>query len=188
MAEMYEGELWERRRDESDKAFAAFSIYRDLGAGRSIDAAYREHVVREQGQNRGETGAGATRAPAKAGGRAPSHWQTWSARFAWPERAAAYDAHLDRQARRELEREHINHLEAFRGRMRRAAAAFTETQLTLMQKVNERLKTLAPEDLKPALIPGYVKAITEAGAVAADAEAMALGVEDILREQDGMRR
>ncbi len=70
---------WERRDDESAPAFIAFSVYRDLGPTRSIDAAWR---TTQTGQNRGK--------------RAPSAWEGWSSRFDWVERAAAYDAHIER--------------------------------------------------------------------------------------------
>jgi hypothetical protein len=73
----------ERRRDESPKAFAAFTIYRDLGESRSLDAAWRAHRKRKRGS-------------------APGHWNKWSSRYAWPDRAARYDEHLNdlvRQAR-----------------------------------------------------------------------------------------
>src|SRR4051812_37978266 len=62
---------WDRRPGEGQKAFAAASAYFGLGPGRSIQAVAREF--------------------AKSG----SLLRRWSARFAWVERAAAYDVHME---------------------------------------------------------------------------------------------
>ncbi len=81
---------WERQEGESGRAFRAFTQYRDLGPGRSLNAAYT--ASRE----------------AKEELRAPGTWYEWSARFRWVERAAAWDAFLDGerlQARAKRERE-----------------------------------------------------------------------------------
>jgi hypothetical protein len=70
--------IWdERLPGESIKAWAAFTIYRDLGtAGRSITAAWRKSTKRKRGE-------------------APGRWDLWSRTFRWVERSAAYDGHLD---------------------------------------------------------------------------------------------
>ncbi len=75
----------ERRRDESPQAFKAFVVYRDLGAHRSIDSAWRELTRRKRGE-------------------APGHWSKWSSRHAWVNRAAAYDEHLLDEIRLEREK------------------------------------------------------------------------------------
>jgi hypothetical protein len=65
---------WERRDNETAKAFAAFTAYRDLGAQRSL---------------------------AKVGdklGKSEALMERWSARHEWVMRAQAWDNHLDRQA------------------------------------------------------------------------------------------
>lgn len=61
---------------ESNRAFAAFVVFRDLErTKRSIDSAYRK-------QN-------------KTKGRASGGWTNWASQFKWGERAAGYDAHCD---------------------------------------------------------------------------------------------
>ena len=82
-----EAPAWERRDDETDKAFAAFRIYRDLDAReRSIEKT-REILGRDPGYTR---------------------WlETWSSKYDWVKRVHAYDKHLDNQARKEIEREKI---------------------------------------------------------------------------------
>lgn len=80
---------WERRTGESARAYAAFCVYRDLGAARSLNLAYGEW-------RRAQGGSGD---PAKAAG----YWAEWSSGHEWVARAAAYDGHLEalRRAARE---------------------------------------------------------------------------------------
>ena len=76
---------FERQEGESFRAFAAFVIYRELPpTERSLKRAYSEHNGK----------------PSKV----PGFWSQWSVKHEWTERAAAYDAHLDkaRQAEREI--------------------------------------------------------------------------------------
>lgn len=70
---------WERRSDESPKAFHAFATYRDLGPARSLDRAR---------QALGKNAAGYKRL-----------LDEWSSKYAWVERVAAWDAHHDALAR-----------------------------------------------------------------------------------------
>lgn len=77
---------WDRLDGEPAKAFAAFAIYRDLPAAqRSLNAAYTLHQCAAEQI------------------RAPGFWADWSSSWRWPERAAAYDAHLDAERRRARE-------------------------------------------------------------------------------------
>lgn len=73
-------DLWERQKNESQQAYEAFVVYRDLGAERSIT-----RVVQELNKSRALIGK-------------------WSSRFKWVERCRAYDNHLDEIARREAEK------------------------------------------------------------------------------------
>lgn len=79
---------WDRQHGESGKAFEAFSIYRDLGAGRSIDAAWKRY--------------------ANSDAQVSGYFRAWSAHFDWVERALQYDDYIEREARKKFEREAIN--------------------------------------------------------------------------------
>src|ERR1051325_10519812 len=69
--------LWEQWEDEPHKAFAAFTIYRDLPAAqRSLPNAYRIGMAD----------------PSKK--KISGQWRHWSERYHWTERALAYDRHL----------------------------------------------------------------------------------------------
>jgi len=68
---------------ESSRAYAAFTLYRDLGPARSQQSAWREHLKRA---GRGEETISC-----------PRTWQDWSSKFEWVGRAAAYDQEIDAQ-------------------------------------------------------------------------------------------
>ncbi len=86
---------WERLKDggkfiESQKAFEAFTIYRDMGPTRSLVKVGQTLAKTRQNLNR------------------------WSSQFQWVERCDRYDEHMDRialleqeDARRAMAREHI---------------------------------------------------------------------------------
>ena len=71
---------WEKQRGESARAFRAFSLYRDLGAGRSQV---------KVGRALGETGVPA----------ALTQIERWSTQWRWVERCDAWDREEDRRAR-----------------------------------------------------------------------------------------
>ena len=101
---------FERQPGESPKAWAAFVRYRDLGpAVRSLDRAWRE-----------------AHAPQPAHKRRSKTWALWSARWGWPERAAAYDEHLERQKRHALHEEQV---EAAKRHARAIQASISVTML-----------------------------------------------------------
>jgi len=70
---------WLKRPDESDAAFAAFTGFRDLGPGRSLDEAWRQ-----QGPSGAPKGT-------KRPHRAPGSWKRWKRDHDWDSRAQAYD-------------------------------------------------------------------------------------------------
>jgi hypothetical protein len=70
-------ELWDRLQNEPEGAYLAFEAFLALPGGhRTILAAYRNHVANPCAAKPSDT------------------WSGWSSRFAWRERAAAYDAHI----------------------------------------------------------------------------------------------
>jgi hypothetical protein len=72
-------ELWDRLQNEPERAYLAFEAFLALPGGqRTILAAYRNHVGNPCAAKPSDT------------------WSGWSSRFAWRERAAAYDRHLER--------------------------------------------------------------------------------------------
>lgn len=74
---------WDRRPDESGKAFEAFSVYIQLGTTRTLDAVAKQ-----------------LKKSATIMGR-------WSSAYSWVSRAADYDSWVDLEARKKLDREAI---------------------------------------------------------------------------------
>ena len=75
-----------REPGESARAFAAFCVYRDLGPGRSVAAAWNAHQV----------SIGVKRSPIDgAQQRSPGRWNFWSGKYRWVDRAAAHDRRID---------------------------------------------------------------------------------------------
>src|SRR5262245_53791637 len=71
---------WQQRHDETNSAYAHFCAYRDLGIGRSLDAAYM--LWRQQPGDRNK--------PYRAAG----HWRQECAANDWVERARQYDIYI----------------------------------------------------------------------------------------------
>jgi hypothetical protein len=70
-------ELWDRLENEPERAYRAFECFLALPSSeRTLLAAYRQHVGNPDAVKPSDT------------------WSGWSSRFAWRERAAAYDDHL----------------------------------------------------------------------------------------------
>jgi hypothetical protein len=115
--------LWERLdgAGESARAFAAFLIYRDMGAARSLDKAFA-HFHGDQA----------------SGKRAPGRWHQWSAQYQWPDRAAAWDAML--RSRELAQREAAQAAEAERWAARRAAEA--EREWAFAEQLMERARAM----------------------------------------------
>jgi hypothetical protein len=81
---------WQKQPGESRQAYAAFCIFRDMPAPRSMDGAYRTHRGLPM---RGNRVAGSPRHGADG------RWQTWARAWRWSDRVDAFDASLEREAR-----------------------------------------------------------------------------------------
>jgi hypothetical protein len=82
-----EKELWDRLENESDRAFEAFRTFLSPpSSDRTLVAAYRRFVGNPNASKVSDT------------------WNEWAHRYAWKERAQAYDAHIDRIRRNAMEK------------------------------------------------------------------------------------
>ncbi|HYG67586.1 MAG TPA: hypothetical protein VD838_08005 [Anaeromyxobacteraceae bacterium] len=129
---------WELQPGETAQQFVGFVAYRDLlPQDRSIDKAYEVATGRKL--PRGE--------------RAPGYFGRWSSKNGWPERAAAWDGHVDEQRRRwreEAEKEEVQEM------ARRQIGLATALQ-TLGANVLNVLRT-SPEKISPHAM---IRAIVE---------------------------
>lgn len=159
-------EPWERQPGETQRAYAAFGVYRDMGSSRSLTSAHRAL----RGQEGGKTGAR----------KAPSYWQAWSARYAWQERVALYDAHRDRKAREGREAEHLKELDEFRKQEKQLASATIQSAIALLGKANARLQEIKPGDIPVAALPSVYRAAAAVAEAASNSKAQALAVEELI--------
>jgi hypothetical protein len=82
-----EKELWDRLEPETDRAFEAFRTFLSLPSGdRTLVAAYRRFVGNPNASKVSDA------------------WNEWARRYAWKERARAYDAHIDQIRRNAMEK------------------------------------------------------------------------------------
>lgn len=141
------GQPWTRRSDETEHAFRAFALYRGLGPERSLSR------VAEAVLGRGKAG----KKPGKGRGLASTvrRVERWSSQHEWAKRVAAWDAEVDRVARKaELEavatarKKHVLRAERFQD----ALAVLPESFLERLQEGHpDREKTVkALRDLDPA--------------------------------------
>jgi hypothetical protein len=130
---------WERQRGESLAAWTAFQCYRDLGANRSLDEVDRRLY-------QPPAAAPAEAQPSAARKRRRGHIGAWSRRFDWVQRAAQWDAHLDREGR-------AAHIEAVKAMNQRHAAAARQLQMRALQALSEMQATdLAAADVLRFLV------------------------------------
>lgn len=115
-------EPWERQPDESDVAFEAFTVYRDLGPQRS-QAAVANQINRELSQ-----------------------MKAWSLKHRWVTRSLAWDDHLDAVARNAMERARVD-----MGRKHAdAAMKMLEVGLEGLETVREKMQQpdVDPKDVR----------------------------------------
>ncbi len=113
-------EIWERQKNESSKAYAAFCVYRDLGPERSLDKALSE--VNKKPTNR-------------------RHWSRWMEKYRWYERVQAYDDYIERKKRKEKEKAILEMAE----RHARLAMAFQQRIAQRLQEIDPA--ELSPADM-----------------------------------------
>lgn len=118
---------WEVQPSETERAYNAFCVYRDLGPRRTLVKTAR--IYYDLGEN------------ADVPGTSPKLRQikTWSATYGWVGRAHAWDIHVDEEAR-------LDQIEAVKEMRKRHAAVANMT----LGKAAERLRTAPTETLSIA--------------------------------------
>lgn len=112
--------IYEQLIEESDKAYAAFLVYRDMGRKRSVPSAYRTATGRIQAKQ------------------ANGQWNLWADKFTWRKRAEAWDRHLDQRLDQQLDQE-IHEMASRHAKIARA----------LQEKLVRRMLTIDPDTLSP---------------------------------------
>jgi hypothetical protein len=127
-------ESWERLTGESSMAFAAFCVYRDLRAERSIRKAVESVEENEAARVKRY-----------------NVWRNWAAAYRWRERAADYDQYLERLKQTELRKT----IEA-QGEKHRAV---TGKMLDVVQK---KLENMNPNELAQGTVTEWVQVAIKA--------------------------
>jgi hypothetical protein len=132
-SEIDKRERWERQPRETNAAWAAFQVYRDIPpADRTLRDAYR-----------------AVKGPDK--GSVCGTWRGWFVKYAWKERAEAYDVYVDEKARLELEqrraearKETAELGKMLRDKAQEALRAFKGVNEKIEEEKGEQVRTIEP--------------------------------------------
>jgi hypothetical protein len=172
-------ELWDRLENEPERAYRAFESFLHLPSSeRTLLAAYRQHVDNPDVTKPSDTYSG------------------WSHRFAWRERAAAYDDHLA-SLRREAYERVIEEEAARQAReVEKARGRYNELMTMAYVQAMEWLENAQPADLRAqdviriiGLHMDYVKAFDvdrESGAEDDWTEDDDADIERIIKEVDAL--
>jgi hypothetical protein len=134
-------ELWDRLENEPERAYRAFESYRNLPSGeRTLIEAYRQHVGNPHAAKPSDT------------------WSRWSSEFAWRERAAAYDAHIDRLREKSIEKVIQQEAEEQARQVERVRNRFNELMAITYERAIEYMEDDSfVEQLRPADVVQILK-------------------------------
>jgi hypothetical protein len=127
-------ETWEKLADETSLAYAAFCVFRDLGAERNIRRAV-EAAVKDEGKRKKKYNV----------------WRNWSTQYRWKERAADYDRHLEHLKQAELRKT----IEAQGEKHRQVTGK-------MLDVVAKKLDTMNPDDLTQGAVTEWVNTAIKA--------------------------
>jgi hypothetical protein len=126
-------ELWDRLENEPERAYRAFETYRNLPSRqRTLLQAYRHHVGNPAVTKPSDTFSG------------------WSRRFAWRERAAAYDDRLESMRREAYERVIEEEAERQAREVERMRYHYNELMTVTYDRAMEWLENAQPSDFRPS--------------------------------------
>lgn len=173
---MSDRQPWEQQPGETPKAYQAFCVYRDMGAGRSLDAGYQQSIQRVSEGYQEKRASGA--------------WRRWCNQHGWVARAIAYDKYLDSERLKAIaiadsdqaRQEYLQQLERFRSVHLRAGEGGMMSVLRLKQKLDAFLSS--PDFQITSIDDAHKVAMTikaiESGS--GDMWAAALGVKSLISE------
>jgi hypothetical protein len=164
---------WDRVPGESSRAYEAFCVFRDAGPSRKMDKVWRSYE-REH------------RRVVPEHRRCASSWWEWYRRFDWKDRAEKYDAFLELNSRRLRESAHKEKVEAHLDRQRQISVAVQNVALRMLQVAQKELQRTNPQQepgqhtLPPTKLAGYVRTAAWLAQWGSEAEASALGVDELI--------
>jgi hypothetical protein len=93
----YEGNIWTRQTWETDTQYSAFLAYRDVGANRSIDAAFKVHSESKKTQKGAKKAQKGAKKDQKKSLRANGTFRGWAKDNDWVKRASEYDVSVQEE-------------------------------------------------------------------------------------------
>ncbi len=99
----------------------------------------------------------------------------------------AYDAHLELLSLRGREAAYMNDMEAMRQRQKQLSLATFNAAISLLHKATRRLQALDAADIDPGKLPAYFRAAGAVAEMATNAEAVALGLHELMSLLDEPR-
>lgn len=122
---------WDRQPKETEKAYAAFCVYRDQGVERSLDATWRQQSGKA------------------VSGRAPGKYSKWSAQWGWVRRARAWDDHERERQAKEAEAIRDAEQQAIIDGRVAAKKARIELGEAMLQKAIDAIEAIDIEKISP---------------------------------------
>ncbi len=145
-------ELWERLESDTPKSYEAFCVYRDMGASRSLDKAWKQHKNSIKNT--------------------PRYFAQWSIDHNWQERVQAWDDYQDslRQERKlqkriEIENNVVSDYDLLRKMIEKRKAIYEDTNYKALPiELNELLLLMRRADDYARRAVGLPDKITESKA------------------------
>lgn len=153
---------WERQKEESEKAFEAFTVYRDMGEKRTY-AAVAEKLQKSS-----------------------SLIRRWKDRFEWRERVRAYDNELEKEAMAKA----IKERKSMTDRHIKIAIQLQEKALEALEAL--LIKDLSPKDIKEYIkmatdLERQSRTLKEQQSIMEEEHAQGSLADDILRAIEGRK-
>jgi hypothetical protein len=114
-------ETWDRQPGESEEAYRAFCVFRDMGPDRELIGAYRSTKGTAEGPSRARN--------------TPGRWKTWLADHDWRRRALAWDNHRSAVAARAIDEADDANARKWANRLQEVADDEWDVAAALMRKV-----------------------------------------------------
>jgi hypothetical protein len=171
---------WERQPDEPEKWFNRLQNYYFLGSSRTLIQVYRKE--RQDKECLKVPNSTALLSSIQS---LPPSWKTTSKIWQWKERAVAWDL---QQCRLMQQQAFLEGIQDMRDRQLNLAKVSTAAAIQLLAKIAPVLRNLKPTDIEPALLPQMLKAVVEIAAAGYEAEANAMGIEELLVQLERLEK
>lgn len=156
-------QAWDQQPGEPTNWFVRFEMYRLAGPDRSLLAVWRSAQISPKKPNN-----------------LPSSWKDAAERWQWKERAEAYDLFELQQIKDEREQKYRDELNEHRERAKKLAIRNNAIADKALEIIKARLDTLHANQIEAKQIPMFLRAAADLAERALNAEAHALGLDELI--------